>query len=380
MSAGLHLGAAGFSLIAVCYGFARFAFGLFLPQIEADLSLSSTLAGVISGGAFLGYCIAVVISAHLTERVGARLVATSAAVVAGVGMLGIACSPSAGWLAASVMLAGSSAGLASPPMAAAVATVIRLDRQNAANTLINAGTSAGVVLSGPVALIMSGEWRLAFTIFAVVACLVAISVALSVPSKTTDSVGPIKKSRLPLNRDIRRLIAASFLTGACSTTLWTFGGQLVLLRLGWRSSDAGLLWITIGTSGIVGAGAGILITRLGINAVHRIFLGTMATGILMVGSENTTPALTLGGGALFGAAYIMLTGVYLVWGVLALPDRPATGLMVGFLTLAIGQTVGASAFGLLVSGINMNYAVPVFASLAFSAGLLRAGSTGGRRA
>lgn len=379
MSAGLHLGTAGFSLIAVCYGFARFAFGLFLPQIEADLSLSSTLAGVISGGAFLGYCIAVVLSAHLTERVGARLVATSAAVVAGVGMLGIACSPSTSWLAASVMLAGSSAGLASPPMAAAVATVIRLDRQNAANTFINAGTSAGVVLSGPVALVMSGEWRFAFTIFAAVACLVAISVALSVPSKTTASMGGIKR-RLLFNRDIRRLIAASFLTGACSTTLWTFGGQLVLLRLGWRSSDAGLLWIAIGTSGIVGAGAGILIARLGVNAAHRIFLGAMATGILMVGSDNTTPALTLGGGALFGAAYIMLTGVYLVWGVTALQDRPATGLMVGFLTLAIGQTVGASAFGLLVSGININYAVPVFTSLAFAAGLLRAGTTGGRRA
>ena len=38
-----RLGIVGFGLIAVCYGFARFAFGLFLPQVDADLSLGSTL-------------------------------------------------------------------------------------------------------------------------------------------------------------------------------------------------------------------------------------------------------------------------------------------------------------------------------------------------
>src|SRR5690606_38355298 len=121
MSPSLYLGATGFTLIAVCYGFARLAFGLFLPQIDAEFSLSSSLSGLISGGAFLGYCIAIVLSAYLTERIGARSVVIGAALVAAVGMAGIAMAPSAAWLAGAVMLAGSSTGLASPPMAAAVA-------------------------------------------------------------------------------------------------------------------------------------------------------------------------------------------------------------------------------------------------------------------
>ncbi|MED5460422.1 MAG: MFS transporter, partial [Pseudomonadota bacterium] len=94
MNPSLYLGATGFGLIAVCYGFARFAFGLFLPQIDADLSLSSTISGLISGGAFLGYCVAIVLSAYLTERIGARAVAVAAALVAAVGMVGIAVAPS----------------------------------------------------------------------------------------------------------------------------------------------------------------------------------------------------------------------------------------------------------------------------------------------
>src|SRR5690606_25005879 len=112
--------------------------------------------------------------------------------------------------------------------------------------------------------------------------------------------------------------------------------------------------------------------RFGINRVHRFFLTVMAVGILLIGIGGTTAALTLCGGIFFGAAYIMLTGVYLVWGVLALPDRPAMGLMIGFLTIAIGQTAGAPIFGLLMDWLTINYAVAIFACLALTAGLARA--------
>ncbi|ONF44818.1 MFS transporter [Marinobacter lutaoensis] len=370
MTAGARLGATGFGLIAVCYGFARFAFGLFLPRINADLSLSPTLSGLISGGSFLAYCITIILSAHLTEHFGARAVATGAALVAGVGMAGIALAPSAFWLAGAVILAGSSTGLASPPMAAAVATVIRPARQEAANTLINAGTSVGVMISGPVALLLGGHWRLAFAVFALGALAIAIAVVFTVPAATrTASQAP--GGRPPLNAALTRLIIAAFLMGMSSTALWSFGGQLVSLRLGWEGSGAGLLWIAIGSAGIAGAGAGTLAARLGIDRVHRLFLAAMAVGILAVGLAGTTPVLALSGGLLFGAAYIMLTGIYLIWGVSVLPDRPATGLMVGFLTIAIGQTVGAPLFGWLIDSLTVTHAVVMFAGVAITAGRVR---------
>jgi len=95
----------------------------------------------------------------------------------------------------------------------------------------------------------------------------------------------------------------------------------------------------------------------------------MAAGIVLVGFENTTPALTLCGGALFGGAYITLSGIYLVWGVSALPERPATGLMICFLTLAVGQTAGSPLFGLIMDRLSAGYAVAIFAALTLCAGL-----------
>ncbi|WP_108502481.1 MFS transporter [Paracoccus indicus] len=368
MSPTLRIGATGFALIAVCYGFARFAFGLFLPQIDSELGIGTSLGGVISGGSFASYCIAIVASAILTERFGARAVAVCAALVAAVGMAGIALAPSPLILAVAVMISGSSTGLASPPLAAAVAAEVGKCRRNLTNTVINAGVSAGVALSGPIALAMTVQWRLAFGAFAVMALALAILAAIALP-KASGSRGA--GGLPPMTRKVLRLICASFLMGAASTALWSFGGQIVAQILDWGTTGTGLLWACIGIGGLLGGFAGTLVGQFGLDRVHRAFLGLMAVSILAVGL-GLGPVPTLVGGAIFGAAYVMLTGVYLVWGIHALPDRPATGLMTGFLTIAVGQTVGAPLFGFLMAGQGVSFAVTCFAAIALIAGAVRA--------
>lgn len=370
MNPAFRIGATGFGLIALCYGFARFAFGLFLPQIDAELKLGPSLSGVISGGSFAGYCIAIIAAAALTERFGARTVAIAAALLAAIGMAGIALAPSPALLAVAVIVAGASTGLASPPMAAAVAAAVRAERQNATNTIINAGTSAGVALSGPIALAVNGQWRATFAVFAGMAVMLAIGAAFALPP----SRGTRSPAGLPsITRPLGCLIIATFMTGMASTAIWSFGGQLVAQGLGWGPTGTAILWSCIGAGGIAGAWAGSLVSRFGLQRIHLLFCGAVAATIVAVGSGGAIAWLVLSGGALFGAAYVMLTGAYLVWGVRALPDRPATGLTIGFLTLAIGQTVGASIFGLLMSGPGTGTAIIAFAGLAMLAGAVRTG-------
>ena len=371
MNTAFKIGVTGFGLIAVCYGFARFAFGLFLPEIDQQLSLGPTLSGFISGGSFLGYCIAIIGSAALTERFGPRRVAVAASLVAAIGMIGIATAPNAIWLACAVLIAGSSTGLASPPMAAAVVAAVKDDQQNKTNATINAGTSVGVALSGPIALLIAGEWRMAFGGFAVVAVIMAVISAINLPSSSKMAA---QQHRLPkLDGNVLRLIIAAFLMGAASTAVWSFGGKLATLRLGWDSSDVGVLWIAIGSAGIAGAYAGNLVARFGMNITHWLFLGLMAIGMLAIGFEGANTVTTFIGGALFGGSYVILTGVYLIWGVNALPRRPATGLMIGFLMIAVGQTAGAPLFGIVLNTLGAAYAVLAFAILSLLAGLARSG-------
>lgn len=370
MSPAIRLGATGFGLVAVCYGFARFAFGLFLPAISADFGLSSSLAGIMSAGSFLGFCLAIAIAAWLTERIGPRLVAVTAGVTAAAGMIGIAGASSPAWLAVAVILAGSSTGLASPALAAAVTAMLPPAKQDATNTFINAGTSAGVALSGPVAALMGAEWRLAYAGFAG-ASILMVAATLKVLSAGAPRPGNRMPFLPPLSSDLKRLAAVAGLSGAASTVVWSFGADLLAANLDWSGGQVGMLWTIMGCAGVVGAMAGSLIARFGIRAVHLVFHVALALAVAAVGLDGAPPWLVFTGAGMFGAAYLMLTGVYLVWGIAALPERPATGVTVGFLALAVGQTLGAMAFGFVMDHVSANVAVASFAALALVAGRMR---------
>ena len=74
--------APGLAMIAVTYGLARFAYGLFLPEMRESLDLSDSVLGLIGAGSYAGYCLAVLGALVLTSRSGPRLMALAAGSVA----------------------------------------------------------------------------------------------------------------------------------------------------------------------------------------------------------------------------------------------------------------------------------------------------------
>lgn len=79
-------------------------------------------------------------------------------------------------LAAGLSVAGLSPGIASPSLATAVSLRVTDNQQPHMNTFINAGTSAGIILSVPVLLFLPGGWRAACLLFSGIAlvCLLPI--------------------------------------------------------------------------------------------------------------------------------------------------------------------------------------------------------------
>lgn len=375
MSPATRLATAGFALIAVCYGLARFAFGLFLPEIRADLGLSESQAGLIGGGAFLGYCIAIVGSAAATERFGPRLVAVAAGAIAASGTLAIAVAPTAILIGIAVLYAGLSTGLASPPLAAAVAAEVRRERQGPVNTVINAGTSAGVVVSGPAALWMAGAWRDAYLGFACLALVATCLCAVFLPKRGDSPPGRFEWRTLSAP-SLRPLLLAAFLMGFSSTAIWTFGGQVAQTLAGWDMTGTSLLWAVLGLAGVAGAGAGWLVARLGTDGAHGLALYGLAAATAVFALAPLGAVLPLAGAALFGAAYVTLTGVYLVWGVEALPERPATGLALAFLMIAAGQMAGAPALGAVLEASTPQTMLVCAACVALAALGLRRDTAG----
>ena len=363
----------GFALIAVTYGLARFAYGLFLPAIRDDVALTPTLAGLIGGGSYAGYCLAVIASALLTERLGPRNTAALAGSVAAAGMAAIALAPSPVVLAAAVLFAGVSAGLASPPLAEAVAARVAPDDQGRANTLINSGTSAGVALSGPVALAYVEAWREAYLLFAVLAACVTSWVWLTLPARAPSS-GAAKSGvtcRALWRPAARPLMLAALGAGASSAIYWTCAGEMMVEVGGLPASITSTAWVVIGLAGFAGGTAGDLVGRHGVGTVHGTSLMALAMAILIIGLLPGSLGVAYVAATLFGAAYIMLTGTYLVWGVRTFADRPAVGLGLPFLMIALGQAAGAPVAGVVIGIMGHSATFAVFAGLALATTLVR---------
>jgi predicted MFS family arabinose efflux permease len=358
--------APGLALIAVTYGLARFAYGLYLPEMREAFDLSPSLLGLIGAGSYVGYCVAVVVALVYTSRTGPRLMAVAAGVVAVAGMAVVASAPAAWVLALGILVAGSSTGLASPPMGEAVARSIRPSLQDRANALINCGTSVGVALSGPAALLLTGQWRLAWSAFALVGLAVLVWNAAVMPRKALqdegdngepDEVGAdgpgsthlsftyligarVRPRSLPL-------FAVALGVGFASAVYWTFSRDVVVQAGGLGQTGSTLFWTVIGISGLAGGAAGDLVGRFGLTPVLRGGLVSMAASMVLLAVASGVLPLAYTSAALFGSTYVMLSGVVLVWAVSVFRERPAAGLGAGFLLIAVGQVAGSPVAGAL---------------------------------
>jgi len=136
----------GMALIAATYGLARFGYGLFLPRFTETFQMGSATAGFIQAGSFLSFCLAAVLALRLAAR--PRLVVMCAGATAALGSMGVAVAPDVVVLAVSVVLAGAGAGFATPGLVTFIERNIAPARQESAQTIVNAGTGAGIVVSG----------------------------------------------------------------------------------------------------------------------------------------------------------------------------------------------------------------------------------------
>ena len=343
----------GVALIATCYGFARFAYGLFGPTFADEFSLSAGLAGLIGAGSYVGYCVAIGLSTVLTVRWGPRPVAVLAGMVATVGITVVAVAPAPAVLAVGVLVAGCSTGIASPPLAAAVARWVREGVRDTAQTVVNAGTGIGVLVSGPVALLLLDRWRLAWALFAVVAAGVTTWVAVAVPSGARGIRVEGEQTAGIWAKGSPSLVLASFVMGLSSIAVWTFGQEVVgaSSSVSWVAPVA---WTVIGAAGIAGAFAGPVVGRLGIKFSWTALMVLMGAGTAGLAGGAGIPAAALAAAAVFGAAYIALTGVLLVWATRTYATRPALGVGLAFFMIAIGQAVGAPLVGLGADSFSLS--------------------------
>jgi predicted MFS family arabinose efflux permease len=354
----------GAALIAISYGLARFAFGLFVPQIRNELDLSSFAIGIIGALPLISFVAATIIAPFSADRFGARATAVMSGVFGVAGLALISRATGAISLGAGVFACGVCTGLMMPALTAAMQALVKRTVHGRVSSVLNAGTSIGVIVAVPAVVFLAGAWRLAYGSFAALAAVGLVAAWLLLPS-----VSPVVPANAALPEPISaaqwsrlfRLSVFAFVMGFVSAAYWLFAPDLAVTLGSLSPGLSGLLWVGVGLAGLGGAIVADLADRNNPPITHALMLMMMSASLTLLAASPGQLALAAFSALVFGMAYMSLTGLYLMTGIRLLSGRMSMGPVLPFIAVALGQAAGSPVAGALVGALGYADAFSAFA-------------------
>jgi len=371
---------AGFFATAIAYGPARIGFGLFLPAFREDFELSTALAGLIAGGGFLAFLLALPVAAWLDRRVAERLPVLVGIVSATVGFTIVATASGAGVLAVGVAIAGASAGFCWSPFEDAVERIVSEEARPGALSIVSTGTTTGVAVAGALALgVAFGaiDWRTVWFIFGFVGLIALVTTIVWVPSGRGDSTPRTIRAPRLMRRRALPMYATAFVFGATNSIYISFAADRIVAAgsLPGLPGDAAsaVMFLSYGIFGIVGLATGWMVQRVGLALIVASIFTAFATSLAIIA---LIPGSWLGvalSAGLQGAAVMMVSAVLSFWSLRLFPGRGSVGFTVALVMAAAGSVLaGPWLAGSLIDAIGtkiafLSFAIPPFAvALAFA--------------
>ncbi|KPQ24463.1 MAG: hypothetical protein HLUCCA13_09410 [Halomonas sp. HL-48] len=353
----------GAALVAISYGLARFAFGLFVPSISDELSLSSYVVGIIGALPFISFVLATLVAPFAADRLGARNLAVLSGVFGLGGLALISQSSTSLSLGVGVFVCGICTGLMMPALTAAMQALVSRSMHGRVSSIMNAGTSIGIIVAVPTVIFLADAWRLTYTIFAVLAGLGVVAAWFFIPSVSrlipANAAPPPPITRVQWSRLIRLTLFA-FAMGFVSAPYWLFAPDL-LVNLGALSSqNTGWLWFAVGVAGLGGAVISDLADRNNPPITQALMLMMLSASLVLLAASPSQLPLAMFSAMVFGLAYMSLTGLYLMTGIRLLPGRISMGPVLPFMACALGQAVGSPVIGGLVESLGYADAFSIF--------------------
>jgi predicted MFS family arabinose efflux permease len=353
-----HLVALGVGLIAISYGFGRYTYGLFVPEIREVLGIGPAAIGAVAGAGHLGYILSVLLCMRLIRAYSPRglMLLGGGCAAGGLGLVGLAGSPFV--LALGLFLASMSAGWIWTATPDAVRQLLPPEEEAGVLAWANAGTGVGVLLAAPIALLLL-SWREAYLAYTGLSLAVTLWAGLVLPHLKPDADAPVIQLRLKWFVGPRSgpLLGNALLAGVVAAIYWTFAVDLIVVAGRDAPWVGRLVWFASGAAGVLGIPVAALIRRYGVRRVVPANAVLMALAMGLLAAFPTYLAAILLSAVLFGAGFIVITGLLAIWSVDVFEDRPSAGIGAALVLIAVGQVIGPVIAGLIAEVTGL---IPVF--------------------
>jgi len=364
ISSATGFAALGAALIAISYGLARFAFGLFVPEIRDELALTPFVVGLIGALPLISFVAATLAAPFIADRFGARATAVLSGAFGIVGLALISRAGGPGVLGTGVFACGLCTGLMMPALTAAMQALVRRSLHGRVSSVINAGTSVGLIIAVPAIVFLADVWRFAYASFAALAAVGLVLSWLLLPSVSpvvpAAAAAPGAISAAQWSR-LFRLSMFAFAMGFVSSAYWLFAPDLVVTLGALPPGQSGFLWLGVGLAGLGGAIVADIADRNNPPITHALMLMMLSASLTLLAASPNRLALAAFSALVFGMAYMSLTGLYLMTGIRLLTGRMSMGPVLPFIAVALGQAAGSPVVGALVDGPGYADAFSIFA-------------------
>ncbi|MEQ8802547.1 MAG: MFS transporter, partial [Haliea sp.] len=278
----------GAALIAISYGLARFAFGLFVPPIRDELELAPDVIGIIGALPLISFLLATLVAPWAADRLGARNTAVLSGAFGVAGLALISQAAGAQSLGVGVFACGICTGLMMPALTAAMQALVERSLHGRVSAVMNAGTSIGVFVAVPAVLFLASAWRFAYLSFALLAVLGIIAAWYFIPSVSrivpSDAAPPPRISVLQWSR-LFRVALFAFVMGFVSAAYWIFAPDLAVTLGALPPGATGWLWLAVGIAGLGGAVVADLADRNNPPITHALMLMMLSASLALLAAS-----------------------------------------------------------------------------------------------
>ena len=370
LSAGGRIGLAGAAVVGVAFGMARYAYGVTLPDIRADLGLSELVLGLIASATFVGYLAGLLLAGPLAARRGSRAPTTVGGVCGAVGAVIVALAPSPWLLALGAVLAGGAGGWVWAPYSDIVTRTVALRQQPRALAIITTGTSGGLVVLGGLAILaIVGSWRLVWVAIAVAAVLAALVNLRLVPR-----TAPVPAAERPADGPslavaLRVPAAYSVIYFAAVVIYFTYAAD-VLDRGSLPEWAVPALYIAIGLSGVVGVATGTAAQQVGSARVTALCLVIVASALVLLGLASESLAALAISACIFGIGYMTGSAVLAVWTAELVPERAGAAFTACLVVGAVSSVAAPALAGAVIPGLGLGTVLVITAAVSLGSGVV----------